>query len=252
MENTDEIVLEDKAQDTVEVTETDTKDKVDLSNVEVMSNGQMVDVSKTEEEKPKDAEQQQQEQPKVEETDTAKDYKQTKDDINTAKEELNSKGLDVDKLEKEYLEKGELSEASINELKKAGYSEAIIKATLAGWQASADRFVDTVIQNVGGKEAFNNMTKFVQGLGNDAIDAFNAIMETGDMRIIKAHIDGIKAQMVAKYGTSNPTLTGGNAKPNTQGFSNWEAVTKAMSDPRYGRNAAYTKAVEEKLAKSNI
>ena len=172
MENTDEVVLEEKAEDTVDVSEPENKtEDVDLSNVEVMSNGQMVDVAETDK-KEADAnklaettETTDQPQPEQKAEDTGKEYQQMKTDIEGAKTELKSKGLDTDKLEAEYLEKGELSEASIKELKDAGYSEAIIKATLAGWQASADKFVNTVITYTGGQDSYNKMTNFVKSMG---------------------------------------------------------------------------------------
>lgn len=247
MENNNEVILEEKAEDSVIVEEQKPEEEVDLSNVELMSNGKQVEVQP---EEPK-GESNEQPQPEPEKADEGKEYQQTKADIEGAKTELQGKGLDTDKMEAEYLEKGELSEDSIKALKDAGYSEAIIKATLAGWQANADRYVNTVISHAGGSEVFSKMQKFIEVQGQNAITAFNTIMETGDLNTVKAYVDGIKAQMVAKYGTSNPTLMGGNAVVQ-QGFSSWEAVTKAMSDPRYGRNAAYTKAVEDKLAKSNF
>ena len=167
-----------------------------------------------------------------------------------AKTELSAKGVDYAKLQAEYDEKGELSEESYKALKDAGYDKEIVDAVIAGWQAKVDKFVDTVIENAGGQKEFDRLVKFVQGQGANAVEAFNNVVTNGDLNTIGSYLAGVKAQMVAKYGTDNPTLTGRGIAKGVKGFVDQSEMVKAMSDKRYGRDEKYTKEVEKKIAAS--
>ena len=226
--------------------------KLDLSDVEVMSNGQTVDVTegdKKEEEESKDT-------PKAEPTTpneiTDKEIQETREAIDNAKQTLESKGVDYSKLEAEYNETGKLSEDSYKALKEAGYDKEIVDAVLAGWQAKADNFYNAVINVAGGEEAYKSLTQFVSSQGQSAVEAFNEVVNNANLNTITSYLAGVKAQMVAKYGTANPTLSGGGVANNPAGFSDQNEMIKAMQDKRYGRDAKYTKEVEKKLAVSHL
>lgn len=226
----------------------------DVSNVEIKTNGTVLQEGNPTNAGNGDNTAQQQEQQQQEENpaNTAQqDYTAMRNEVDKAKETLTEKGVDYAKLEAEYNEKGALSDESYAALQKAGYAKEVVDAVIAGWQAKADKFADTVINSVGGKDAWEQMTKFVQSQGNDAVSAFNNIVANGDMNTIQAYMAGVKAQMVAKYGTSNPTLTGHGVAKGVKGYANQAEMISAMSDKRYGRDAQYTHEVEARLAASN-
>ncbi len=77
-------------------------------------------------------------------------------------------------------------------------------------------------------------------------------MTTADLPTIKEYLNGVKAQMVAKNGTANGSVLGSATSGATKSFSNIAEMTKAMSDPRYGRDAKYTQSVEARVANSDI
>ena len=54
--------------------------------------------------------------------------------------------------------------------------------------------------------------------------------------------------MHLKHGTKNPVVMGGQPIENgaSQGYSAQSEMVKAMSDPRYGRDRAYTMEVQRK------
>ena len=231
--------------------------KIDISEVEVMSNGQTVELQKEEEKEEKPEETTKvEETPKTEPTTaneiTDKDIQETREAMDNAKATLEAKGIDYSKLEAEYNDTGKLSEESYKALKEAGYDKDIVDAVLAGWQAKADNFYNAVINTAGGEDAYKGVTQFVQSQGRAAVDAFNNIMNNADLNTISSYLAGIKAQMIAKYGTSNPTLTGGGVVNKPVGFADQNEMVKAMQDKRYGRDAKYTAEVEKKLAESNI
>jgi len=236
--------------------------KVDISQVEVVSNGQTVDITKDEDNKDNDKEttaENPQETTKDAPTEaetpneiTDKDIQDTRDAMDRAKQTLESKGLDYSKMEAEYNESGGLSEESYKALKEAGYDKDIVDAVLAGWQAKADNFYYAVIHAAGGEESYKGLTQFVSSQGQSAVEAFNEVVSNANLNTITSYIAGVKAQMTAKYGTNNPTLTGGGVVNKTAGFQDQNEMIKAMQDKRYGRDAKYTKEVEKKLAVSTL
>lgn len=245
-------------------TETTEPETPDLSGVEVMSNGEKINVADESKEEDssdettdegsdvsEDAETQ--EETEGETQDPQKDYEEAQSSMASAKETLEAKGIDYNALQEEYNDKGGLSTVSYEALEKAGYPKTVVDAIIDGWQAKADQFTDAVITKAGGSEAYTRLTKFVSSQGDAAINAFNNIVESGDFNTINAYLAGVKAQMEAKYGTANPTLMGGNASVKaTSGFTDQNELIKAMSDKRYGRDAKYTREVENRIANSAL
>jgi hypothetical protein len=224
----------------------------DLSEVEVVSNGNVVDLS--DEENDTNQEETTAESTSEQESEIStpqKEYAEAKESMNKTAEELSNKGVDYSKLEEEYNENGELSEESYKALKKAGYDREIVDAVIAGWQAKADAFYDAVVASAGGEQEYSRLTKFVESQGQQAVEAFNNIAMSGDINTITSYLAGVKAQMVAKYGSNNPTLTGRGVAKAVSGFANQAEMIKAMSDKRYGRDEKYTKEVERRVAASD-
>lgn len=170
------------------------------------------------------------------------------------KKVLDSKGVQWDALETEYTKDGKLSEATYTKLAEAGFPKTVVDAYIAGVEATASKFVNSVVGYAGGEKAFQQMTQFITGLGETEAKAFNSLIDNGNLAVIKTAIEGYKARMVAKFGTNNPTILGSEEVPNQvpQGYPSKGEMVKAMSDKRYGRDPAYTKEVEAKVAKSKF
>lgn len=176
-------------------------------------------------------------------------YQQAQQDIKNAQNTLESKGVNYAQLEAEYNATGALSADSYAALFKAGYDKQVVDAVIAGWQAKADNFANAVVNSVGGQAEYEKITRFVQGQGAQAVNAYNAIVSNGDLNVIGAYLQGIRAQMVSVYGTQQPMLTGRSSNNvGLQGFNGQAEMIAAMSDKRYGRDAAYTHEVEQRLA----
>lgn len=246
MEDNQEVVVD---------TET-TEEGVDLTDVDIMSNGQTVETA--EEDSQEDGEST--EDVETEEKETEEDpEKQLQEDINKQKQAdedtkklLTDKGVNFEELLNTYTEKGSLSDEQYKQLDEAGFPRTVVDAYIAGSEAQAEKFADTVMSFVGGKDDFGKMTKFVQAQGEASVNAFNKVMETADLGTIKMFVGGIKAQMDAKYGTKNPTILGGGTTVQAGGFADQGEMVKAMSDPRYGRDTKYTKSVEKRVAASKF
>lgn len=226
----------------------------DLSQVEVMSNGQEIDLTSSESENSDDKAAESEEKVATPNPDDVvqKEVNEAKATTEQVKQLVTDKGLNFEELQRTYDESGALTEAQYTELEAAGYPKAAVDACIAGLQATADKFVGTVKEYAGGTEGFNRMAAFVKSQGEAQVAAFNTIMTTADLPTIKEYLNGVKAQMVAKNGTANGSVLGSATSRATKGFSNVTEMTKAMSDPRYGRDAKYTQSVEARVAASSI
>lgn len=176
--------------------------------------------------------------------------KETKEAINDATALLNDKGLNYDALVSEYDQNGVLSEDTYKKLADAGYPKNVVDTFIRGVEATNEGFTNAVYGFAGGKAEYEKLTAYVTSKGKEAVDGFNTIITNGSLASVKMMINGLKAEMTMRSGTAKGSLLGGNSGGNMGGFANEAAMEKAMSDPRYGVDEAYTKAVEQRLIKS--
>lgn len=179
-------------------------------------------------------------------------FQQQMQDEKNLTEEMATKGLDFNEFAKEYEEKGGLSEESLKRLEEAGYPKVLVDSYISNLEYRSDMYANAVIGYAGGQEAFTNMQNFIKGQGADAVNSFNDAIKSGNLGVIKAVMNGFKAQMQSAYGTANPTLMGSNGANSTvaTGYTDKQQMIEALSDKRYGKDKSYTKAVDEKIINS--
>lgn len=226
--------------------------QVDVSNVDIVVDGKAVpNGTDTPESTPKEETQEtttEVETPTENEENPVETQKETEKVI---KEELETKGLSFDEFAEEYQSNGTLSPESINKLEQAGYPKAMVDAYIAGLEAQTNKFVDTVKSYADGK--WDNIVELVKSQGQEAIDGFNATLNTGNLSQIKLMINGLLAQHKTQFGTSNPLVTGmPTATTSQSGFTSKQEMVTAMADKRYGRDMSYTREVQTKVKMSNI
>lgn len=223
--------------------------QVDVSNVDIVVDGKAVPSdTDTPESTP---EEETQETTTEVETPVENPIETQKETEKVIKEELETKGLSFDEFAEEYQSTGTLSPESINKLEQAGYPKAMVDAYIAGLEAQASKFVDTVKSYAGDK--WDNIVELVKSQGQEAIDGFNATLNTGNLSQIKLMINGLLAQHKTQFGTSNPLVTGmPTATTNQAGFTSKQEMVSAMADKRYGRDMSYTREVQTKVKMSNI
>ena len=224
--------------------------QVDVSNVDIVVDGKtMPNDTDTPESIPK--EETQETTTEVETPVEDNPVETQKETEKVIKEELETKGLSFDEFAEEYQTTGTLSPESINKLEQAGYPKAMVDAYIAGLEAQASKFVDTVKSYAGDK--WDNIVELVKTQGQEAIDGFNATLNTGNLSQIKLMINGLLAQHKTQFGTSNPLVTGmPTATTSQSGFTSKQEMVTAMADKRYGRDMSYTREVQTKVKMSNI
>lgn len=183
------------------------------------------------------------------------DLQTTVDEQNKAAEDvkadLTKKGIDFDKLSAEYDENGSLSEDSLKKLEEAGYPKSVVSAYIAGLEATAEKFVNDVVSHVGGADKYRQIAQFIATSGQ--ADAYNSLLEKGNLSEIKLALDGFRARMQARTGNTGRSILGGSGSGKVNnGFGTKQEMVKAMSDKRYGRDKGYTMEVQRKVMNSSF
>lgn len=169
------------------------------------------------------------------------------------KNDLESKGVDWADLEKTYTEKGELTAEQLQNLEKAGYPKSVVDAYIRGMEAEYDRLARHVVESAGGQEEFTKLQTFASQQNEEYKKMWNDTINSGNVTAIQTMLRGIQADMVQALGTTNPTIMGGNGAVSTNaGFNSKQEMVEAMADPRYGKDKAYTREIEQKVINSKL
>lgn len=163
--------------------------------------------------------------------------------------DLKAKGVDFNQAIKEYNEYGALSSKTMADLAQAGYPSEVIEGFIESRQNLESEFTNAVYSAAGGEQAYNKVIEWAQGnLSNKVLSSFNRAIDNNNLEAVTLMFEGMKAKMIAKQGTRNPTIMGGGVTTGGyKGFSSKQEVVEAMSDPRYGADPSYTRAIEMKM-----
>lgn len=170
----------------------------------------------------------------------------------TAENTLKASGLDLAALEREYTVNGQLSDASYKALADAGIGKPFVDAYIKGQEALLQATVREMTSLAGGEEQYTAMTAWAaENLPQEDIAAFNTAVSSGNKPLIKMAVSGLVSRWKEAEG-SEPQLVGGRTSADggdsRRGFRSKEEMVAAMRDPRYGKDAAYTRDVERKTA----
>lgn len=163
--------------------------------------------------------------------------------------DLKAKGVDFNQAIKEYNEYGALSSKTMADLAQAGYPSEVIEGFIESRQNLESEFTNAVYNSAGGEQAYNKVIEWAQvNLSNKVLSSFNRAIDNNNLEAVTLMFEGMKAKMIAKQGTRNPTIMGGGVTTGGyKGFSSKQEVVEAMSDPRYGADPSYTRAIEMKM-----
>lgn len=175
--------------------------------------------------------------------------------ITSVGKDLISKGVNLEQAINEFEESGQLSEATLKAIEKAGYPRDVVNGLIEARRALDAAYTQKVYDYVGGEKEYQSLANWMRGnLDKEAIAAFNEAVDAGNIAVVRMMLDGVKAQRIAKQGTRKPMILGGTTRgtPSNQGFANKQEMVTAMSDKRYGVDREYTLSVERKMMYSNI
>lgn len=159
---------------------------------------------------------------------------------------------EMESFSQEFMQLGTLTDKSFASLEARGIPRYVVESYIEGQKAVAESQVAQIYNQVGGPEQYQAMIGWAsEALPDSDIDAFNAMIESGDPASINFAVRGLQARYAAENNMPR-LLQGGTSGPGSSPFRSLAEVTEAMRDPRYRKDPAYRKDVESRLAISNI
>ncbi len=193
--------------------------------------------------------------------DMAKSYSELEKKMSSPQEETEAQGQDevksseavsLTKFSEEYEAGGELSPESFTELEGMGYPREMVETYIKGIQAGGTADADAVMNVVGGKEGYDELTDWAkQSLDTQELELYNS-MVSGGTDNAKMAVEWLASKREAIEGSEPSLLQGRASAASKDEFRSTAQVVAAMKDPRYGKDSAYTKDVEEKLGRSSV
>lgn len=153
----------------------------------------------------------------------------------------------------EYAETGSLTDKSYADLAKMGLDKNLVDGYIAGQKAIADAEVANIHNSVGGQENYSKIVDWAKSNLNEAeVEAFNATLDNGSVEQVKFAVQAIASRAGITAEPKQEMLKGDTISVGSDVFQSVAQVTEAISNPKYDKDPAYRKQVEEKLARSSI
>jgi hypothetical protein len=179
----------------------------------------------------------------------------------TAEEEVSPAVSLINEASAAYAETGELS-AEMMEQFSSMSSQDLVNAyvEMQGQLPQAAPATDlsesdiNVIKNsVGGEESYTNLMSWAsENMDPADVEAYDALVETGNARSIRLAAAGLRAQYEAQNGYEGEMVTGRAPVQTADVFRSQAEVVAAMQDPRYDADPAYRQDVFNKLDRSQL
>ena len=173
---------------------------------------------------------------------------------------LEEVGIDPEVITNTFKESGKITEDDYQKLGEAGFSKQVIDTYLDGLRSAANPAEDIkesqledILSVTGGEEGYSKLRDWTQkNMPDETLKAFDKILDTQDPTMIKVAVQGFASQMREAEGYEPQLINGRTATSNTNTFKTQAELTKAMADPRYGKDEAYTLSVYDRLKESKV
>lgn len=173
---------------------------------------------------------------------------------------LDDAGINFQDMNVRWQQSGTLESGDYDQLAEAGFNRDMVDAYLSGLQYKATqdtalsvKEVASIKESLGGEAEYNKMIQWAgDNLAPEEIEGFNQIINSQPMAAVKMAVTGLHARYSAVEGRE-PKLIGGRAsKGSSDKFESTAQLVEAMSDPRYSKDPAYQRKIQEKLGRSSI
>jgi hypothetical protein len=157
----------------------------------------------------------------------------------------------------EYQKNGELSEESMKQLKEAGMNEDQIQDAIDYYQYKADKQTEELLKPFGTKQDFEDAALWAKdSWTEEQVTLFNTQLAKADKETAQALLTGLFSGYNASKGSSSMDDVLHTNTPATpervKGYATKSEFLKDSADPRYGKDHAYTKAVEAKMGLTDM
>lgn len=173
---------------------------------------------------------------------------------------LDDAGIDFQDMNVRWQQTGTLESGDYDQLAEAGFNRDMVDAYLSGLQYKATqdtalsvKEVASIKESLGGEAEYRKMIEWAgENLAPEEVEGFNQIINSQPMAAVKMAVTGLHARYSAVEGRE-PKLIGGRAsKGSSDKFESTAQLVEAMSDPRYSKDPAYQRKIQEKLGRSSI
>lgn len=163
-------------------------------------------------------------------------------------EMLNHKGFDLNKLQDEFDQYGDITEETRKELAKVGITGELLDSYIEGRWAVVEKQMDEVAATVGGREAFETICNWARANLSEEEKAVYSSFH--DPASIKIAIRDLKNRMENKEGYVPQQLTGSESSASGDYFQSMAEVEEAINDPKYAKDEVYRQKVAQKITAS--
>ena len=161
---------------------------------------------------------------------------------------------------------GEIPEEMYQSLLDAGLSKGAVDSYLTGRAAEmgygeageaegelAEAEVISIRESIGGDDNYAKMVSWaMENLPKGEIKDFNEATKTMTAPQLKFMVQGLYQQYTKAMGTEPNLISGKPASSGPRPFQSAAEVEAAVSDPRYGKDVAYTQSVYARYEGSNV
>ena len=162
-------------------------------------------------------------------------------------------------LNKEFEEKGQLSEEAIDKLSAMDTKDLI--ASYMKYQAKSSEQARAGLQNqeainaiknsVGGDEAYGEMINWAaENLPPEEINDYNSITNSGNPTAIKFAVESLANRYRNSEGYEAPLVTGRKADSSVKPYRSQAELARDIGNPLYSTDPAFRQDVEDRLARS--
>jgi hypothetical protein len=131
------------------------------------------------------------------------------------------------------------------------YLNSIKDAPAAPPQVLTDADAQSIINSVGGNEAYNQTLAWAaDNLSPTEVAAYDNVVNSGNKDAIFFAVQALNQRYKDSVGFEGQQVSGKNVRNSIKGFRSQAELAQAISDPRYRNDPAYRMDVEDRLAAS--
>jgi hypothetical protein len=131
------------------------------------------------------------------------------------------------------------------------YLNSIKDAPAAPPQVLTDADAQSIINSVGGNEAYNQTLAWAaDNLSPTEVAAYDNVVNSGNKDAIFFAVQALNQRYKDSVGFEGQQVSGKNVRNSVKGFRSQAELAQAISDPRYRNDPAYRMDIEDRLAAS--
>ena len=132
-----------------------------------------------------------------------------------------------------------------------GLDKSLVDGYIAGQQSIANTEVQQIHNTVGGEANYTKVIDYAKTSLTEAEQtAFNDTLDNGSIEQVKFAVQAIASRAGVNAEQPQSMINGDSIETNSDIFESSAQVIDAMNDPRYAKDPAFRKLVEEKIARS--